>query len=120
MGLKKSWPKSSVSRTRSPPASGSSKTNDAFPPRMIAGPNGSGKSTLFEYLRTQTTYRLGHCLNPDLLERDLAQAGRVSFGAWNVSVDDDALHAFMTAHPLASKAPLPTFAVQENTLTISL
>lgn len=73
--------------------------------RMVAGPNGSGKSTLLEWL-THQKYRLGPCLNPDILEDKLKSGGTIDFGAWGLDVTDEALQDFVArqAGPLDGRA----------------
>jgi predicted ABC-type ATPase len=83
--------------------------------RMLAGPNGSGKSTLFEFLAA-TSFPLGHCLNPDLLERELASTGRFDFAPQGLQIDDSTLRAFVAAHGLAAKLSPIEFAVRANVL----
>jgi predicted ABC-type ATPase len=86
--------------------------------RMIAGPNGSGKSTLFEFLQRQTSFRLGHCLNPDTIERSLMESGRVDFRDWDLQVHDESFRAFCAAHGLREKLDLSSLSVVQNVLQI--
>lgn len=83
--------------------------------RMLAGPNGSGKSTLFDFL-AGLSLPLGHCLNPDRLEREVATAHRLDFASHDLLVDDPTFRAFVTAHGLASKLHSPEFSVRDNAL----
>jgi len=85
--------------------------------RMVAGPNGSGKSTLLDYLRG-LSFPLGHCLNPDAIEKELVQAARLDFRAWGLSVEDASLRSFMEAHALASSGVSPIVSVVDNVLTV--
>jgi len=73
---------------------------------MVAGPNGSGKSTLVEHLRTSHAISLGFNLNPDVLERELADSGSLEFTKWGLTVRELDLQGFLQTHPLAAKAPL--------------
>jgi predicted ABC-type ATPase len=84
--------------------------------RMIAGPNGSGKSTLFDYLRTKTTFPLGHCLNPDVVERQLVESGTLAFDDWNLRVDEGELASFVQAHGLSAKISRRDVSVRDNVL----
>jgi predicted ABC-type ATPase len=70
---------------------------------MLAGPNGSGKSTLFEDLRKLLP--IGHWLNPDKVERELARDGGVDFSKWGVVVEEADLHNFFRGHGLCGKLP---------------
>jgi predicted ABC-type ATPase len=83
--------------------------------RMLAGPNGSGKSTLFDFLAS-LSFPLGHCLNPDRLEREVATANRLDFRPHGLLVDDPTFRAFVTAHGLASRLQSLEFAVHANML----
>ena len=85
--------------------------------RMLAGPNGSGKSTLFDFL-AGLSFPLGHCLNPDRLERDVADSHQVNFAAHDLAVDDPTFRAFVTNHGLASKLKSLEFSVRSNVLEI--
>jgi predicted ABC-type ATPase len=83
--------------------------------RMLAGPNGSGKSTLFDFLAT-LSFPLGHCLNPDRLERDLATSERFDFTPHSLTVDNATFRAFVSAHGLAPKLGAVDFMVRANVL----
>lgn len=78
--------------------------------RMIAGPNGSGKSTLFRHLRTNFSFPLGYCLNPDEIDRELVEAGRIYLGAWGLQLDDAGLRSYVRSHGLGKRVSgsLPT------------
>jgi predicted ABC-type ATPase len=84
---------------------------------MIAGPNGSGKTTLFDLLAEQS-FRLGHYLNPDRLERELSETRHVSFSPWGIDVDERALREFVAAHGLGQRITDVAFTVRDNTITV--
>jgi predicted ABC-type ATPase len=84
--------------------------------RMIAGPNGSGKSTLFDYLRAQTTFSFGFCLNPDEVERELQEVGRIDFGDWGLRTENDQFQSFVALHPLQSKISGQSSIIRNNIL----
>ena len=76
--------------------------------RVIAGPNGSGKSTLLDYLATRSAtgeFSLGHVLNPDAVERQLASTGSADISAWTAGIDEQEFAAFVGAHALAGHMP---------------
>lgn len=84
--------------------------------RMIAGPNGSGKTTLLNDLKKK--FPLGYCLNPDLLEQNLAATGRLQFADWGLAVDPVSLNQFVSTHPLAARENAANFSLRENILLI--
>jgi energy-coupling factor transporter ATP-binding protein EcfA2 len=84
---------------------------------MVAGPNGSGKSTLFDLLAGMS-FPLGHCLNPDRIERELATSRRFPFTPWGISTDEATVRAFFASHGLATKTSGIDFSVAENELTL--
>jgi ABC-type branched-subunit amino acid transport system ATPase component len=71
--------------------------------RVLAGPNGSGKSTLFRHLRDTYSFPLGYCLNPDEVERELTQFGRLYLGGWGLWLSDVTLASFVRSHGLAGR-----------------
>jgi hypothetical protein len=83
---------------------------------MIAGPNGSGKSTLFDFLRTKTSFPLGHCLNPDVVERELAESGKFAFDDWNLKVDQGEFESFVRSHGLSAKVVGHEVVIRDNVL----
>jgi predicted ABC-type ATPase len=70
---------------------------------MLAGPNGSGKSTLFRSLRAAQVFPFGYCLNPDEIERELTEFGRLYLGGWGLQLTDDAIERFVRSHGLAGR-----------------
>jgi len=85
---------------------------------MIAGPNGSGKSTLFDSLAAKSL-NLGHVLNPDQLEREIADSRRFNFAHHNIETDDRTLRSFFLSHNLGNRLPDPnTFGIRDNTLEL--
>ena len=81
---------------------------------MVAGPNRSGKTTLVDYFRNVLALPLGYYLNPDELDRELAQSGRIEFGRWAVQVESDELLQFVARHPLADRAGVGPLKVEQN------
>lgn len=51
--------------------------------RMFAGPNGSGKSTIKAKIAEINPNWLGVYINPDDIEREVAESGRLDFGHFN-------------------------------------
>lgn len=86
--------------------------------RMVAGPNGSGKSTLLEYLRTRFSLPMGYCLNPDLIEHEIAQTGRLELCPWGIRADEAKLRAFVRGHALGGAWADQVLSVQGDLLTI--
>jgi len=77
---------------------------------MLAGPNGSGKSTLLAFLAElslEQHFPLGFVLNPDDIERELTQAGRLYLGSWGVRDNETGLAKFVDAHPLRPRLTGP-------------
>jgi predicted ABC-type ATPase len=85
--------------------------------RMVAGPNGSGKSTLLDFLQGASLH-LGHCLNPDQIEKELVKSGRLDFSGWDLKVDEDALRDFVRGHGLVSRGGHEITSVLDNILSI--
>src|SRR5215475_6089311 len=87
--------------------------------RVLAGPNGSGKSTLLDYL-TDLSHRsgfpLGFVLNPDDLERELSQHGRLYLGNWAARATNPTFDEFVTAHPLYAQLEQPTPRLERASL----
>jgi predicted ABC-type ATPase len=83
---------------------------------MVAGPNGSGKTTLVEFLRGALALPLGHYLNPDELDRELVQSGRINIGRWGAEVDAGGLLQFLKQHPLFPRADIGPLTVEQNTI----
>ena len=83
---------------------------------MVAGPNGSGKTTLVEFLRGELALPLGHYLNPDKLDKELAQTGRISVSRWGIAVDPDHLWKFIASHPLFVRAGIGPVSVERDTV----
>jgi hypothetical protein len=86
--------------------------------RLIAGPNGSGKSTLFEFLQKETNFPLGYCLNPDLVEAEIRDDGRLDFKPWGLSIDDAEFQSFLSNHPLRPTLGAQSPVVAENVLSV--
>lgn len=86
--------------------------------RMIAGPNGSGKTTLVSHLRTAYSLPLGYYLNPDELEREFLQRGRLDFSQWGVQLDEASLRAFLAGHPLSKQVEMGDLKIMGNELLI--
>ena len=82
--------------------------------RMVAGPNGSGKTTLVEYFHKTLALPLGHYLNPDELDRELAQSGRIDLGKRGAEIESGAVLRFIEQHPLAIRAGIAGLAVEKN------
>jgi predicted ABC-type ATPase len=68
--------------------------------RMIAGPNGSGKSTLIDALAEK--FDLGHCLNPDLIDKELREKGMLDLAPWGIAPHEDQLRRFVGEHGLGN------------------
>ncbi|MFI5380015.1 MAG: hypothetical protein ACHRHE_12015 [Tepidisphaerales bacterium] len=85
---------------------------------MIAGPNGSGKSTLWNYLRSEFSFPLGFCLNPDEIDHELEHSGQIDFGSWGLHVEPEELHKFMRGHPLAGRLADNSIMFQGNRLAV--
>jgi predicted ABC-type ATPase len=85
---------------------------------MVAGPNGSGKSTLLDFLQGKRI-PLGYCLNPDQIERELVQFGRLDFSTWGLNVDEQALRLHVAGHGLAREGGHEITSVRENILTVT-
>jgi predicted ABC-type ATPase len=86
--------------------------------RMLAGPNGSGKSTVFSYLRREFSFPFGYCLNPDEIDRELKECGRLYLGAWGVELDDATLSTFVSGHGLANRLRGKVPRVEDNGLVV--
>lgn len=87
--------------------------------RMFAGPNGSGKTSLLASLHRDYAFSLGYNLNPDDLDRTLAQTGRMSFADWGVSAEPAALLAFCNAHPLGRHLAVDRLRVEPDGLSVT-
>jgi predicted ABC-type ATPase len=83
---------------------------------MVAGPNGSGKTTLVKYLDGTVSLPLGLYLNPDDLDGELGQTGRINLSRWNVQADPDELLRFIQQHPLAPRAGIGLLTIDEQTI----
>lgn len=84
--------------------------------RMVAGPNGSGKSTLLNVLMSR--FQVGHCLNPDLLERTLRDTGQVNLSQWGLEPNPSHLKRFLKDHPLANLESKGKIALSKNILRV--
>jgi predicted ABC-type ATPase len=85
--------------------------------RMIAGPNGSGKTTLMEYLR-QGSFPLGFCQNPDEIEAQINQTGRIGFDVLGLKVSREMLVGFLGRHPLGGENWKGSISVRRNILSV--
>lgn len=83
---------------------------------MVAGPNGSGKTTLVDYLRGAIALPLGHYLNPDALDQELVQTGRVNLAPWNVELNPEGFLQFVRDHPLFARVRIGALNVEQNTI----
>lgn len=83
---------------------------------MVAGPNGSGKTTLVEYLRRGIGVPLGHYLNPDALDQELIESGRIDLARWNIELSKDAFLTFVREHPLFARTQIGPLKVEQNTI----
>lgn len=86
--------------------------------RMVAGPNGSGKTTLLEYLRTRFSLPMGYCLNPDAVEREIEQSGRLELRAWGLHADEVAFRAFVRGHALGGAWADQVVSVRQDVLVV--
>ena len=84
--------------------------------RMLAGATGSGKSTLFRHLREAYSFPLGYCLNPDEIERELTEFGRLYLGGWGLWLDDRKIRTFLRSHGLAKRITGGLPRAERNTL----
>jgi predicted ABC-type ATPase len=83
---------------------------------MVGGPNGSGKTTLVEYLRGAIALPLGHYLNPDALDYELVQSGRIDFARWGVDLGAGEFLRFVEHHPLFARAQVGLLRVEQNAI----
>jgi predicted ABC-type ATPase len=65
--------------------------------RMFAGPNGSGKTTIKTVLRPEL---LGIYVNPDEIEKNIAQQGFLDLAAYDVTTTQDEILSFFKNSPL--------------------
>lgn len=92
--------------------------------RMVAGPNGSGKTTLVDYLRHTFSFPLGFYLNPDEVDRELAESGRFAFGNWGLRVEGSVIAWPRTKSGPGTNGPCPCFlrrsgsAIEHSSSTI--
>ncbi len=63
--------------------------------RMFAGPNGSGKSTIKDRIYRINAKWLGVYINPDDIEREIAQTGHLDFGHFNVRTNSPGILNFL-------------------------
>jgi predicted ABC-type ATPase len=74
---------------------------------MLAGPNGSGKSTLKNKLRSKFGAEfLGVDLNPDDIESEVRDQGRLSLARFAIAAETEQVREFVASHPLARSAGL--------------
>jgi len=64
--------------------------------RMFAGPNGSGKSTIKDKIFKINPNWLGVYINPDDIEREIAETGHLDFGHFKVRTNDIGIRNFLT------------------------
>lgn len=88
---------------------------------MIGGPNGSGKSTLLNYLGHEFDFPLGYCLNPDEIEREIQEHGRIYVGGWGMRIQEKLLRNFIDRHPLSPSSGRAQryVRVKDNTVLLS-
>jgi len=83
--------------------------------RMIAGPNASGKTTLTRHL-IALGLKLGHYINADDLEAELALTGNLDFSRYQITVDGSKFNAFFKNHPLCPSTFIMPVEVDRNIL----
>jgi len=71
--------------------------------RMFAGPNGSGKSTLKSVI---DNHLIGLYINPDELEKEIAQYDFLDFDAYDIHVEKEEVLRFFDQSNLLAKADL--------------
>lgn len=62
--------------------------------RIFAGPNGSGKSTLFTTISDLRQFHIGHFLNSDEIEKEIASKGFVNIEEFDLVLTQEELDKF--------------------------
>ncbi|HSU69116.1 MAG TPA: hypothetical protein VLJ39_19690 [Tepidisphaeraceae bacterium] len=71
---------------------------------------------MVEYLRNVIRLRLGHYLNPDALDRELSETGRIKFEPYGIQIRPVEILQFIAQHPLADRARLGELRIDQNTI----
>lgn len=74
--------------------------------RMFAGPNGSGKSTLKSSIETKTPNLWGIYINPDEIEKNIQNSGRLDLSSYGIKASEPELLKFLKESTLLKNANL--------------
>ncbi len=73
---------------------------------MFAGPNGSGKSTIKAWVEKSNASLLGIYINPDDIERDIADSGSLKFANYKIETNANELFLFLNNSTLLKEKGL--------------